>query len=166
MVFFEACQSAKADVKPLASVAAALLEGGAVSVLAMTHSVLVETATRFVECFYKSIVQGATVGKAVLDARRALALDTNRGKIFGAGNLNLRDWFVPVLYQDADDPRLFTRVPAKQKAYHIRNKQTRSLMTQYKASSNIFTCDFIIIILYKFICQMGYIPTSSNSNCS
>ena len=55
LVFLEACQSARADVKPVTSVAAALLEEGAVSVIAMTHSVLVETAARFVERFYKAV---------------------------------------------------------------------------------------------------------------
>jgi tetratricopeptide (TPR) repeat protein len=126
LVFLEACQSAKTDVRPASSVAAALLEQGAASVIAMTHSVLVETATRFVEQFYKAIAQGASVGKAVLDARLSLALDTQRGKTFGSGNLELHDWFVPVLYQDEDDPQLFTRVPPEQEAYHIKKKQALS----------------------------------------
>ncbi len=40
--------------------------------------------------------------------------DTFRGRIFGAGELRLEDWFVPVLYQEKDDPQLFKITPAKQ----------------------------------------------------
>jgi len=141
LVFLEACQSAKAGVKPAASVAAALLEQGTASVIAMTHSVLVETATRFVEKFYTAIAQGATIGKAVLDARHSLALDTNRGKLFGGGDLKLHDWFVPVLYQDENDPRLFTHIPLKQEEYHIKRKQALSvgdLITQTEKRNHKF----------------------------
>src|SRR6185295_1862206 len=37
-----------------------------------------------------------------------------RGRIFGMGDLRLEDWFIPVLYQEQDDPQLFTTTPAKQ----------------------------------------------------
>jgi hypothetical protein len=37
-----------------------------------------------------------------------------RGRIFGAGELRLDDWFVPVLFQEKDDPQLFKMAPAKQ----------------------------------------------------
>src|SRR4029079_4450817 len=47
LVFLEACQTAVADVDPSASVAGRLLEEGVTSVVAMSHSVLVETARRF-----------------------------------------------------------------------------------------------------------------------
>src|SRR6185295_3113928 len=40
--------------------------------------------------------------------------DTFRERIFGAGELRLEDWFVPVLYQEKDDPQLFKTTPAKQ----------------------------------------------------
>jgi len=44
LVFLEACQSAKVEEDPTASVAARLLEEGVSSVAVMSHSVLVETA--------------------------------------------------------------------------------------------------------------------------
>jgi hypothetical protein len=44
LAFLEACQSAQAETDPTASVAARLLEAGVTSVVAMSHSVLVETA--------------------------------------------------------------------------------------------------------------------------
>lgn len=108
LVFLEACQSAQAEHDPTASVAARLLEEGVTSVVAMSHSVLVETARRFVQAFYTALAGGTRVGQAMLAGQQALYGDTYRGKIMGAGDLHLRDWFVPVLYQEAHDPQLFT----------------------------------------------------------
>jgi len=108
LFFLNACQSALSISDPMASVAAKLLEEGVGSVVAMSHSVLVETARRFVEPFYKSLAQGQRVGDAMLAGQIALYDDPYRFKIMGAGKLDLRDWFVPVLYQDEADPQLFT----------------------------------------------------------
>ena len=108
LVFLEACQSAQAETDPTASVAAKLLEEGVTSVVAMSHSVLVETAHRFVQAFYAALAEGARVGQAMLAGQQALYGDTHRGKIMGAGDLHLRDWFVPVLYQEEHDPQLIT----------------------------------------------------------
>ena len=52
LMFLEACQRAMADKDPTASVAGRLLQGGVASVVAMSHTVLVETARRFVAPFY------------------------------------------------------------------------------------------------------------------
>lgn len=106
LVFLEACQSAKTDDDPTASVAAKLLEQGVVSVVAMTHSVLVETARRFVAAFYRELAMGARIGAAMLAGQQALHADTRRGAIAGAGEFHLQDWFVPVLYQERQDPSL------------------------------------------------------------
>lgn len=107
LVYLDACQTAQAKDDPRASVAAKLLEQGVGSVVAMSHSVLVETAWRFVESFYHSLAAGHRVGDAMLAGKNALYNDTYRDKITGAGSLELQDWFVPVLYQAADDPQLF-----------------------------------------------------------
>ncbi len=56
LVFLEACQSAKAEEDPTASVAAKLLAEGVSSVAAMSHSVLIETARRFVQVFYSELL--------------------------------------------------------------------------------------------------------------
>ncbi len=112
LIFLEACQSAKVEDDPTASVAAKLLECGVASVVAMSHSVLVETARRFVEAFYRRLATGSRVGEAMLAGQEALAGDTYRGKIMGAGELRLHDWFVPVLFQEEQDPQLITRLPA------------------------------------------------------
>jgi len=113
LVFLEACQTAQAE-KASESVASELLKVGVASVVAMSHSVLVETARRFVEAFYAALARGARVGEAMLAGQRQLKDDTFRGRIFGAGELRLEDWFVPVLYQEKDDPQLFKTTPAKQ----------------------------------------------------
>ena len=110
LVVLEACQTAVAQEDPLASVAARLLDGGVASVVAMSHSVLVETARRFVETFYGELATGATVGGAALAAQRRLRDDPVRGKTF-YGELRLRDFFVPVLFQEALDPQLVTELP-------------------------------------------------------
>ena len=113
LVFLEACQTAKAE-KASESVASELLKVGVASVVAMSHSVLVETARRFVESFYDALARGARVGDAMLDGQRKLKDDTFRGRVFGAGELRLEDWFVPVLFQEKDDPQLFRKTPARQ----------------------------------------------------
>ncbi len=108
LIYLDACQTAQATEDPKASVAAKLLEEGVGSVVAMSHAVLVETARRFVESFYQSLAEGKRVGDAMLAGQAALYSDPYRFKIMGAGDLALQDWFVPVLYQEADDPQLFT----------------------------------------------------------
>ena len=113
LVFLEACQSAQADADPTASVAARLLTEGVTSVVAMSHSVLVETARRFVTAFYRELAAGARVGKAMLAGQQALHADDFRLRIAGAGELRLQDWFVPVLYQEEHDLQLITKLPRR-----------------------------------------------------
>jgi tetratricopeptide (TPR) repeat protein len=114
LVFLEACQTAQAE-KASESVASELLKVGVASVVAMSHSVLVETARRFVEAFYAALARGGRVGDAMLEGQRKLKDDTFRGRVFGVGELRLEDWFVPVLFQEKDDPQLFRgTLPSKQ----------------------------------------------------
>lgn len=113
LIILEACQTAQSTADPQASVAAKLLEQGVGSVVAMTHSVLVATAQKFVEQFYKSLAEGKRIGDAMLAGQMALKNNPFRFKVMGAGDLKLQDWFVPVLYQDADDPQLFTEQQGK-----------------------------------------------------
>ncbi len=113
LVFLEACQTAQAE-QASESVATALLGAGVAAVAAMSHSVLVESASRFVQAFYRALAGGARVGGAMLAGQRELKDDNFRGHVFGAGELRLEDWFVPVLYQEKADPQLFTATPARQ----------------------------------------------------
>jgi tetratricopeptide (TPR) repeat protein/nucleotide-binding universal stress UspA family protein len=112
LIYLDACQTAQATADPTASVAARLLEEGVGSVVAMSHTVLVETARRFVEPFYRALAEGQRVGDAMLAGQMALYDDPDRGQIMGAGALRLQDWFVPVLYQEREDPQLFALRPA------------------------------------------------------
>ncbi|MEM9191721.1 MAG: CHAT domain-containing protein [Myxococcota bacterium] len=109
LVFLEACRSGHGDERPEASIATRLLQGGVSSVVAMTHNVLVETTRRFVAVFYRQLVAGQSIGGAVLAGQRELARERHRRPTF-AGDLELDDWFVPVLFQQRDDPRLMARV--------------------------------------------------------
>lgn len=126
LVFLEACQTAKAE-KASGSVASELLKVGVASVVAMSHSVLVETARRFVEAFYAALARGARVGDAMLHGQRTLKDDAFRGRIFGAGELRLEDWFVPVLFQEKDDPQLFRTTPSRQTEEDLETARTARL---------------------------------------
>jgi tetratricopeptide (TPR) repeat protein len=121
LVLLEACQSAKAEAGA-ESVASDLLQRGVASVVAMSHSVLVETARRFVAAFYAELARGQRVGQAMLAGQRALHSDRSRGQRYGIGELKLDDWFVPVLYQEKDDPQLFTATPAPQTKEDLRTR--------------------------------------------
>ncbi len=121
LVLLEACQSAQAEAGS-ESVASDLLQRGVASVVAMSHSVLVETARRFVASFYAELTRGQRVGQAMLAGQRALHSDPSRGQRYGIGELTLADWFVPVLYQEQDDPQLFTATPAPQTREDLRSR--------------------------------------------
>ena len=72
----------------------------------------------------KALVTGSTkgIGRAMLAGQRALFDEPRRGKILGAGELKLQDWFVPVLYQEEQDPQLLSKIPPQQ----IRHRVARS----------------------------------------
>ena len=126
LVFLEACQTATQEKDPTASVAARLLDEGVASVVAMSHSVLVETAHRFVRAFYAELAKGRSTGAAMLAGQRALHGDTWRGNIMGAGELRLQDWFVPVLYQEERDAPLITQLRSEEvKQLEARQRQLR-----------------------------------------
>jgi hypothetical protein len=93
-----ACQSAqegKADA--FGSVASQLLAVGARGVVAMSYSVYATTASRFIERFYESLAHHKTLAEAVADARNKLYADASHDSV--VGKIELRDWIVPVLYQ-------------------------------------------------------------------
>ena len=113
LFFLESCESARADRTPIASVAAQLLNQGVASIVAMSHAVLVETTRRFVEAFYHEVMQGRRVGLAMAWAQRALHLDRRRVRLSGR-ELQLDDWFVPLLFQEDADPQLVPTIPADQ----------------------------------------------------
>ena len=87
---------------------------------------LVETAHRFVRAFYAELAQGCSTGMAMLAGQRALYGDTWRGKVMGAGELELQDWFVPVLYQEERDAPLITELRSEEvRELEARQRQLR-----------------------------------------
>jgi tetratricopeptide (TPR) repeat protein len=116
LVILEACRGADLRDEPASSsVAPALLKSGVGSVVAFSHSVHVRAAQLFVERFYQKLAAGRTVGAALEEARSRLHADRGRWLHLGphADSVELQDWFIPQLYQAADDPSLFT--PALEK---------------------------------------------------
>lgn len=126
LFFLDACQSAVSEQDPTASVAGTLLQGGVASVVAMSHSVLVETARRFVTEFYKELLKGRRIGEAMVEGQRELKANSFRYSTF-RGELHLEDWFVPVLYQEEDDPQLIRELPAERVREALEEQRTLSL---------------------------------------
>ena len=124
LVFLEACQTAQSDDDAVKSVAAALLQAGIVSVVAMTHSVLVVSAELFVGEFYRQLAQGSRIGEAMLAGQRALMTDSARFDNDGGDGFFIADWFVPVLYQERADPPLFKQA-LPQRLQDLQTQQRR-----------------------------------------
>ncbi len=100
-----ACQSALGSAEDaFSSVAARLIRGGVDAVVAMSASVLVVTATRYAERFYRELARGSAVPTAHERARQALHDDPRRHLLrrhqdTEAQPIELRDWWLPHFYQ-------------------------------------------------------------------
>ncbi|MFZ5857034.1 MAG: tetratricopeptide repeat protein [Chloroflexota bacterium] len=109
LMILDACQSAEPDDRnPFGSVAAKLIESGVGGVVAMNYSVLVETSRRLIGHFYTALAKGESVNTALGLARLELLADTSRHHYFNHQEqkeveIELHDWFVPALYQQADE---------------------------------------------------------------
>src|SRR5262249_314964 len=102
------------------SIAAVLLQGGAASVVAMSHAVLVETARRFVTVFYQRLLSGELVSQAFLASQQVLWADRRRGRIF-AEAFALHDRFLPVLFQEEYDSQIIRELPPERVRTEILN---------------------------------------------
>ncbi|MBI5296909.1 MAG: tetratricopeptide repeat protein [Chloroflexi bacterium] len=113
LMVLNACQSAQPDDRnPFASVASRLIESGVGGVVAMNYSVLVETAKRFTQEFYGALARGQSANAAMDSARRNLFADTKRLTLRrpheeDAIIVHLQDWFLPALYQQAEELKPF-----------------------------------------------------------
>lgn len=93
-----ACQSAIEGAKdPFSSVATQLIATGAKGVVAMSYSVYATTAARFIQRFYEQLISHTSLSEAAAAARRKLW--SERDHDTSAGDIELLDWMVPVLYQ-------------------------------------------------------------------
>jgi tetratricopeptide (TPR) repeat protein len=105
LAIFTACQSAVGALDDIfSSVAARLIQGGIDAVVAMSASLLVATATRYVAAFYRAISAGVAVPVAHERARQALHDDprrhlTRRFEDVEGEPVRLRDWWLPHYYQ-------------------------------------------------------------------
>jgi CHAT domain/AAA domain len=105
LAIFNACQSAQgAQDEVFSSVAARLVKGGIDAVVAMSASVLVASATRYVEAFYRALASGEAVPLAQERARQALHDDprrhlSRRYQDEEGEPVRLSDWWLPHYYQ-------------------------------------------------------------------
>jgi tetratricopeptide (TPR) repeat protein len=101
IVVLNACQSAMVDEHAqdaFGSVAAALIQAGVRSVVAMAYSLYVSGAAHFLPSFYRSLFNSGSVSAAVRAGRRAMHAEP--GRICARGNYPLQDWVVPIVYQE------------------------------------------------------------------
>ncbi len=93
-----ACQSGEESAtSAFGSVASQLVALGSKGVVAMSYSVYAEAAARFMQRFYERILVPVSLSSAVADARKRLHAEPDRESV--VGEIKLRDWMVPVLYQ-------------------------------------------------------------------
>ena len=122
LTILSACQSAavgmqesksgeQEQTKAISGVAARLVQAGLPCVIAMSHTVLVETTRRLFGQFYARLGDHMGVGAALDEARQHLYAHPERGQrrrgqeVF---TLRLYDWFLPALYQSGADIPLLT----------------------------------------------------------
>src|SRR5262249_11648767 len=100
-----ACQSAMGSMDDVfSSVAARLIRGGIKAVSAMSASVLVVSAARYTEAFYKELAAGASASLAQERARQSLYTNPRRHTVTRIHSeegapVELRDWWLPHFYQ-------------------------------------------------------------------
>ena len=105
LAMLTACQSAMGSADDVfSSVATRLIRGGIDAVVAMSASVLVASATLYVEAFYRGIAEGISAPIAQEQARQALYDDPARHLIRRRQDeegqpVELRDWWLPHFYQ-------------------------------------------------------------------
>lgn len=105
LVVLNACQSAIGSADDaFSSVAAQLIRGGVDAVVAMSASILVDTAARYVKAFYHELAGGRAAPVAHEQARQALHRDLRRHRHRRRRDeegrpIELVDWWLPHFYQ-------------------------------------------------------------------
>ena len=100
IVLLNACQSGMTHPEALyPSVGNQLLVAGARGVVAMTYSVYVQTAVQFMARLYEALMHGEELARAVAVAREDLRAQPHRSSPIG--DIPLRDWVVPALFEAA-----------------------------------------------------------------
>ncbi len=100
VVLLNACQSGMTHPEAIyPSVGNELLRAGARGVVAMAYSVYVQSAVRFMARLYESLIKGDELARAVALGREDLRAHPQR--LSPIGEIPLRDWLVPVLFEAA-----------------------------------------------------------------
>ncbi|MCP4580757.1 MAG: tetratricopeptide repeat protein [candidate division Zixibacteria bacterium] len=100
VMVLNACQSAMLDQNaddPFASVAASLIKAGICGVTAMSYSLYVSAAQQFLPEFYKELFNTGDLSRATLAGRQKLY--ENQKRVCARGLFELKDFMVPVIYQ-------------------------------------------------------------------
>jgi len=143
LVILSACQSAAVSdgqdgdeaEEPIGSVAYGLTALGVPAVMAMTHSLLVETAGQLFGEFYRHLAQGKGVGTALDNARRHLMQNPEKHLVQRGTEwvrLTMQDWFLPALYQARQDVALVDASArgSSDSLGDIKRKATNSISTE------------------------------------
>jgi tetratricopeptide (TPR) repeat protein len=118
LAVLDACRTGReVEAKAFSSVAAQLITSGVGSVICMSYSVYVEAARIFTRRFYESLVNGQTVGAATGAGRESLMtnpvrIPTPEPSPARRGG-ELKDWFLPLLYQRGKDAVAITPTPTQ-----------------------------------------------------
>lgn len=100
IVLLNACQSGMTYPEALyPSIGNQLLKAGTHGVVAMAYSVYVQTAVQFMARLYEGLMNGEELARAVALAREGLRAHPQR--LSPIGEVSLRDWVVPVLFEAA-----------------------------------------------------------------
>jgi tetratricopeptide (TPR) repeat protein len=100
IVLLNACQSGMTHPESLyPSVGNELLKAGCRGVVAMSYSVYVQTAKRFMARLYEGLINGEELGRALALGREDLRTNPQRNSPIG--EIDLHDWVVPVLFEAA-----------------------------------------------------------------
>jgi tetratricopeptide (TPR) repeat protein len=97
MFILNACKSGQAGEEAFSSVAGQLVKLGAKGVVAMAYSVYATAAKHFMGRLYGELVRGEDIASAVAAGRKSMSIEKLRPS--PKGPLPLKDWLVPVLYQ-------------------------------------------------------------------
>jgi tetratricopeptide (TPR) repeat protein len=88
----------RASFRAWRSLSGELMDAGAVAVVAMAHDTRVETASRFMSTFYRSLARDGRLLEAVTWARQRLR---DSPVPVAEGLTPLQDWMLPILYASA-----------------------------------------------------------------
>jgi len=117
IMVLNACQSAMLDEQakdPFASVAAALLKAGIRGVVAMSYSLYVSGAQEFLPAFYNELFTSGNLSAATRAGRQKMFGQMKR--VCARGRYELKDFIVPVIYQQKSYDLPFAGKPGMAKA--------------------------------------------------